>query len=104
LHLRLPLNELLLKLVDLGLSRSAVDGGCDLLCLAIKRLPRLLTVIGHLGDVAVVTAEDGEGAGDALRDRGHGDSLRRGQSRNHTHDCKPPNANCPPATPGEGPF
>jgi hypothetical protein len=36
-----------------------------------------------------------------LRDRGHGDSLRRGQSRNHAHDCTRPDGNCPQNTPDE---
>jgi hypothetical protein len=33
-----------------------------------------------------------------LRDGGHGDWLRRGRSRAHTHDCTRLKANCPPVT------
>ena len=42
------LGELSLKLVDAGLGRGAVHGLDDLLGLAVERLPRLLTVLGHL--------------------------------------------------------
>ena len=75
LVLGLAFGELLLEYVDTGLGRGAVHGVSDLLGLAIERLPRLLTVPGHRGNVAISTAEDGEGAGDTLRDRGHGDSF-----------------------------
>jgi hypothetical protein len=71
------LGELSLKVVDAGLGRGTVHGVGDLLGLAVERLPRLLTVLGQLGHVAVLPAEDGKSAGDALRDRGHGDTLRR---------------------------
>jgi hypothetical protein len=93
------LSELPLKLVDSGLGRGAAHGLDDLLGLAVERLPRALAVVRHRGDVAVSAAEDGEGAGDTLRDRGHGGSLRRGQSRSSTHDCTRPDGNCPQITP-----
>lgn len=80
LDLSVLLGELPLKVVDAGLGRGAVHGVDDLLGLAIERLPRLLPIPRHLGDVTVSAAQDGEGAGDALRDRAHGDSLRRGRS------------------------
>jgi hypothetical protein len=70
------LGELSLKLVDPGFGRDAVHGVDDPLGLAVERLSRLITVAGHLGDIAVPAAEDRESAGDALRDRGHGDSFR----------------------------
>ena len=70
LDLGLPLGELP-EVVDQGLGRGAIDGGDDLFGLAIEGLPRRVTVLGHLGDVAVLSAKDGEGRGDALRDRGH---------------------------------
>lgn len=94
------LGELALQLVDLGLGRGARHGVGDLLGLAVERLPGLLTILGQLGDVAVSAAEDGEGAGNALRDGGHGDSLRRGRSNDHAHDCTRPGGNCPRTTPG----
>jgi hypothetical protein len=55
--------------------------------------------VRHVSDVPVSTAEDGEGAGDALRDRGHGDSLGRGQAWSSTHDCTRPEGNCPQIAP-----
>jgi hypothetical protein len=79
--LGLPVGELSPEVVDPSFGRCAVDRIDDLLGLAVERLSGLLTVLGHPGDVAVLAAEDGEGAGDALRDRGHGDSLRGGRSR-----------------------
>ena len=94
LDLGLPLGESSLEFVDAGPGRGAVDGLGDLPGLAVQRLPRLLAVLGHPGDVAVLTAEDGEGAGDALRDRGHGGSLRRGRPGDHPHDCTRPDGNC----------
>jgi hypothetical protein len=66
------LDELLLEVVDPGLGRGTVHRVGDLLGLAVQRLPRLLPVLGHPGDVSVWTAEDRESTGDALRDRGHG--------------------------------
>ncbi len=72
LNLGVPLGELPVKPVDPGLDRNAIDGLDDLVGLAIERLPRLIALLGHRGDVAVSAAEDGEGAGDTLRDRGHG--------------------------------
>jgi hypothetical protein len=104
LDLGLAAVELLLEFVDAGLGVGAVDGGGDLLGLAVERLSRLITVTGHLGDIAVSSAEDREGAGDTLRDRGHGDSLRRGRSRDHAHDCTRLDANCPRITFGRRPF
>jgi len=65
------LGELSLKIVDAGLRRGTIHGFNDLLGLAVERLSRLLAVLCHRGDVAVAAAEDGEGAGDPLRDRGH---------------------------------
>jgi hypothetical protein len=72
LNFSVPLRELPVKPVDPGLDPDAFDGLDDLLGLAIERLPRLIALLGHRGDVAVSAAEDGEGAGDTLRDRGHG--------------------------------
>ena len=54
LDLGLPLGELSLQFVDAGLRRGAVHGLGDLFGLAVERLPRLLTVLGHLGDIAVL--------------------------------------------------
>jgi len=68
---RLP-GELPLEFVDAGLDCGSVDSIGDLTGLAVKRLPRLLAVVRHLGDVAVSAAEDDKGAGDPLRDCGHG--------------------------------
>ena len=62
LDVSMQLGELSLKLVDPGLGRGAVHGVGDLLGLAVKRLPRWLPVLGHLGDVAGSSAEDGENA------------------------------------------
>jgi hypothetical protein len=78
LILRLLLGQLPLKFVDAGLGGGPVQGINDVIGLTVERLPRLLTLLSHLGDIAVSTAEDGEGTGNALRDRGHGNSLRRG--------------------------
>jgi len=64
---RLP-GELPLEFVDAGLDCGSVDSIGDLTGLAVKRLPRLLSVVRHLGDVAVSAAEDDKGAGDPLRD------------------------------------
>jgi hypothetical protein len=96
--------ELPLKFVDAGLGRGAIDGLGDLLGLAVERLSRFLTALGHRGDIAVSTAEDGEGAGNALGDGGHDDALRRSRSRDHAHDCTRLNANCPRITPGRRLF
>jgi hypothetical protein len=68
----MPLGEFSLKPVDPGPGRDAIDGLDDLLGLAIERLSRLIAVLGHPGDVTISSAEDGESAGDTLRDRGHG--------------------------------
>ena len=87
-----------------ALDRDAVDGVDDLLGLAIQRLPRLLSLACHLGDVTVSAAQDGEGASDALWDRGHGDSLRRGQSGQEAHDCTRSDGKCPRTTPGRRRF
>ncbi len=91
------------QFLDAGFGRDAVHGLDDLLGLTVERLSGLLTVLGHLGDVAVPAAEDGEGGGDALGDRGHGDLLRRGRSRDHTHDCTRLDGNCPPTAQGKRP-
>ena len=72
LNFSAPLGELSVKPVDPGLDHDAVDGLDDLLGLAIERLPRLIALLGHPGDIAVSSAEDGKGAGDTFRDRGHG--------------------------------
>jgi hypothetical protein len=72
LNFSVSLGELSVKPVDPGLDRNAIDGLDDLPGLAIERLPRLIALLGHRGDVAVSAAEDGEGGGDTLRDRGHG--------------------------------
>jgi hypothetical protein len=72
LDFRMPLGEFSLKAVDPGSGRDAIDGLDNLLGLAIERLSRLIAVLGHSGDVTVSAAEDGESAGDPLRDRGHG--------------------------------
>ena len=68
----MPLGEFSTKAVDSGLGRDAIDGLDDLLGLAIERLPRLIAVLGHPGKITVSTTEDGEGAGDPLREGGHG--------------------------------
>jgi hypothetical protein len=98
LDLGLLLGEVALKLVDPGSGRGAVHGVGDLLGLAVERLPRLIALVGQPGDVAVSSAEDREGTGDSLRDRGHGGELRRGRSRDHAHDCTRLDANCPRVT------
>ena len=72
LDLSLLPGELPLEFVDAGLDCGSVDSIGDLTGLAVKRLPRLLSVVRHLGDVAVSAAEDDKGAGDPLRDCGHG--------------------------------
>src|SRR5208283_3655335 len=72
LDLSLLPGELPLEFVDAGLDCGSVDSIGDLTGLAVKRLPRLLSVVRHLGDVAVSAAEDDKGAGDSLRDCGHG--------------------------------
>ena len=96
--LGVAVGELLPEAVEPSFGRRAIEGLDDLLGLAIERLAGLVTVLGHRGHVAVSAAEDGEGRGDALGDRGHGDSLRRGRSRDHAHDCTRLDANCPPTT------
>src|SRR5512142_603239 len=98
---RLLLGELPLKFVDAGLCGGPVQGVHDRIGLAVEGLPRLLTILSHLGNIAVVTEENGESTGDALRDRGHGNALRRGQFREDAHDCTRSDGNCPPSTPGE---
>ncbi len=102
--LGLPVGQTSPQFLDPGLGDGAVDGLDDLLGLTVERLPGLITLLGHLGHVAVSTAENGEGGGDALRDRGHGDSLRRGRSRGRAHDCTLLDENCPRITPGESQF
>ncbi len=102
--LGLPVGELSPEVVDPGFGRGAVDGLGDLLGLAVDRLAGLITILGHRGDVAVSAAKDGEGAGDALGNRGHGDALRRGRSRGHSHDCTRLDGNCPPEILGERAF
>jgi hypothetical protein len=77
LNFSVPLGELPVKAVDPGLDPNAIDGLDDLLGLAIERSPRLIAFLGHRGDVAISAAEDGEGAGDTLRDRGHGVDSRK---------------------------
>jgi hypothetical protein len=69
--LGMPLGEFSSKPVDPGLGRDAIDGLDDLLSLAIERLTRLVAVLGQHGDLTVSSAEDREGAGDPLWDRGH---------------------------------
>jgi hypothetical protein len=59
------------QFLDPGLRRGAIDGLDDLLGLTVERLAGLVAILGHPGDVAVSTAEDGERAGDSLGDRGH---------------------------------
>ena len=76
LDLSLLPGELPLEFVDAGLDCGSVDSIGDLTGLAVKRLPRLLSVVRHLGDVAVSAAEDDKGAGDPLRDCGHGAPSR----------------------------
>jgi hypothetical protein len=71
LDLGLAAGELLLEFVDASPGGGAVDGLDDLLGLAVERLAGLVAFVGHLGDVAVSTAEDGEGAGNTLGDRRH---------------------------------
>ena len=66
---RVPGNTVLVAVAGVrryGLGPRHAHGLNDLLGLAVERLPRPLTVVRHLGDVAVSAAEDGEGAGDAL--------------------------------------
>ena len=101
LVLRLLSVELLLEFVDAGPGWGAVHGFDDILGLAVERLTRLVATLGHRGDVAVSAAEDGEGGGDTLRDRGHGGTFRRGRSRDHAHDCTRLDGNCPRKTPSE---
>ena len=98
--LGVAVGELTTEFVDASFGRGAGDGGDDLLSLAVERLAGLVAILGHLGHVAVSAAQDGEGAGDTLGDGGHGDSLRRGRSRDHAHDCTRLDANCPRITPG----
>ena len=93
-----------LKVVVAGLGDGSVHGINDSFGLAIKRLPRLLTVLGHPGHIAEATAEDSKGAGDALRDRGHGNSLRRGHSKEDAHDCTRSNGTRPRTNPGRSPY
>jgi len=102
--LGLAVGELLSEVFDPSFGRRAIDGLDDLLGLAIERLAGLVTVPCHGGHVAVLAAEDGEGAGDPLGDRGHGDSLRHGQPWHHAHDCTRLDANCPPTSSSKGPF
>jgi hypothetical protein len=104
LNLGLLRGEVPLKLVDPGSGRSTVHGLGDLLGLAVERLARLIAVVGQLGDVAISAAENREGTGDSLRDRGHEGSLHRGRSRDHTHDCTRLNGNCPWVTSAEERF
>src|SRR5262249_43395868 len=73
--------QLALEFIDAGLGGGAVQGVHDLIGLAVEGLPRLLTILSHPGNLAVLSEENGEGTGDALRDRGHGNALRQGQSR-----------------------
>ena len=61
LDLSLLPGELPLEFVDAGLDWS-VDSIGDLTGLAVKRLPRLLSVVRHLGDVAVSAADEQGGA------------------------------------------
>ena len=101
--LGLPVGELSPEVLDPSVGCRALDGHDDLLGLAVERLAGSLTILGHRGDVAVSAAEDGEGTGDALGDRGHQHALRRGRSGDHAHDCTRLDANCPLTTPEEGP-
>ena len=94
----LAVGELLPEIVDPSLGRRAIDSRDNLLGLAVERLAGLVTVLGHRGHVAVPAAEDGEGTGNPLGDREHGDSLRRGRSRDHAHDCTRLDGNCPRTT------
>jgi hypothetical protein len=71
LDLGLAAGELLLEFVDAGPGGVSFDGLGDLLGLTVERLAGLVAIFGHPGDVAVSAAEDGEGAGDTLGDRGH---------------------------------
>lgn len=87
--------ELLLKWCDASLGGLAIDGLDDVVGLAIECLARPLAVVGHRGDIAVPAAQDSEGAGDSLRDRGHGGSIRRGRWESHPDDCTCSNGNCP---------
>jgi hypothetical protein len=59
------------EVVDPCFGRLAFDGLDDLLGLTVERLAGLVAIVGHRGDLAVSTAEDGEGAGDTLGDGGH---------------------------------
>jgi len=102
--LGLAVGELLPEVFDPSFGRRAIDGLDDLLGLAIERLAGLLAVPCHRGHVAVLAAEDTQGAGDPLGDRGHGDSLRHGQPWHHAHDCTRLDANCPPTSSSKGSF
>jgi hypothetical protein len=97
---RLLLGQLPLEFVDAGLGGGPVQGVHDFMSLAVEGLPRLLPVLSHPRDIAVRAEENGEGTGDALRDRGHGNALHQGQSREDAHDCTHSDGNCPPSTPG----
>src|SRR5271157_2723402 len=68
LDMSLLAGELLLKIVDAGLDRSSVHGIDGLSGIAVKRLPRLLTILRHFGDVGVLAEKDGKAAGNPLRD------------------------------------
>ncbi len=92
------------QVIDAGFGRGAVDGLDDLLGLAVERLTRLLPIVGQRDDIAVSATENGEGAGDALRDCGHGDAFCRDWWRYHPHDCTRLDGNCPQITTGERPF
>jgi len=98
LILGLVAGELSPEVVDPSLGRRAIDGLDDLLGLSVERLAGLITIPGHRGHVAVSAAKDGEGTGDTLGNRGHGNSLRRVRSRDHAQDCTRPHANCPRTT------
>jgi hypothetical protein len=69
--LGLPVGQVSPQFFDAGSGDGAVDGLDDLLGLTVERLAGLVAIFGRRGDVAVSTAEDGEGAGDTLGDRGH---------------------------------
>ena len=87
--------ELFLKLGDASLGGIAIQGLDDVLGLAIEGLSRLLALLGHGGDVTVSAAQDSEGRGDPLSDRGHGESIHRGGEKNDPDDCTCSNGNCP---------
>ena len=98
--------ELFLEPLAASQGGLGIEGQDDVVSLAVEGLSRLLAALGHGGDVTVSSAQDGKGRGDALGDRGHGESIRRGQGRGSSDpdDCTCPDGNCPGKPHGKGRF